>query len=412
MKIKQCEVAVLGAGAAGLMAAIRSAQRGKQTLLLEKNSKAGVKILMSGGTRCNLTHDASADEIADAFALLSGRRQARFLRHALHHFPPDGLVAMFAAEGLATKVESTGKIFPQSDRALDVQRTLLKMLKDSGADLTLSEGAEEIDIDEAGFQVVTKRRIVHCDKLIIAVGGRSYPGCGTTGDGYAWAKQFGHRIAPPRPALVALTSTERWVSELQGVTLDDALVRIKENGAKPVVERRGSLLFTHFGLSGPAVMDASRFVTERPDSGSWLALCDFMPSLSEDVLLDELQASGNRSLVNLLSQWAPRRLAEALVERAGAPTDRMLAELTKKERNEVLEGLKRTSIPLAGSLGFKKAEVTAGGVDLSEVDPRTMQSRLQENLFFIGEVLDLDGPIGGYNFQAAFSTGALAGDMV
>lgn len=407
---------VLGAGAAGLLCAIRAGERGKRVLLLEKGPKAGVKILMSGGTRCNLTHDADAAGIADAYARLAGgatgKKKARFLRHALAHLSPDALVALFEAEGLATKIEGTGKVFPKSDRALDVQRALLRMLERAGATLALGEGAVSVEAAGEGFAVTTAKRTLSAPKLVIAVGGQSYPGCGTTGDGYAWAKGLGHRIVPPRPALAPLTSNERWVQELQGVTLPDVRVRLVEGAGKPVSDRRGSFLFTHFGLSGPAVMDASRFVTERPGAGDWQAVCDFVPAIDEAELQSTLQASGARSLLNTLAEWVPRRLAEALVAQSGAPSDRTLAELTKAERRAVLDGLKRTPIPIAGSLGFKKAEVTAGGVDLSEVDPRTMESRLTPGVYFIGEVLDLDGPIGGYNFQAAFSTGALAGDSI
>ncbi|QDT67118.1 putative FAD-binding dehydrogenase [Planctomycetes bacterium MalM25] len=414
--IVPCDAIVLGAGAAGLLCAVRAAEQGRRVLLLEKGPKAGVKILMSGGTRCNLTHDADAAGIADAYARLAGgpdgKKKARFLRHALAHLTPDALVALFEAEGVATKIEATGKVFPASDRALDVQQALLRMLERSGATLALGEGAVSVERAEAGYAVTTTKRTLHAAKLVIAVGGQSYPGCGTTGDGYAWAKSLGHRIVPPRPALAPLTSNERWVQELQGVTLPDVRVRLAEGSAKPVADRRGSFLFTHFGLSGPAVMDASRFVTERPGAGDWRAVCDFVPALDEEELRNALQASGPRSLLNTVAEWVPRRLAEALVSRTGAPGDRTLAELTKGERRGVLDGLKRTPIPIAGSLGFKKAEVTAGGVDLAEIDPRTLESRLAPGAYFIGEVLDLDGPIGGFNFQAAFSTGALAGDSL
>lgn len=399
-----------------MLCAVTAAERGKRVLLLEKGPKAGVKILMSGGTRCNLTHDAEPGDIAEAYARLAGgnegKKKARFLRPALSRLSPDSLIALFEAEGLRTKIEGTGKVFPESDRALDVQQAMLRMLDRAGVTLALGEGVESIERTAEGYALRTNRREHSAPKLVIAVGGQSYPGCGTTGDGYAWAKALGHRIVPPRPALVPLTSTERWSGELQGVTLGDVRVRISEGDAKPLTERRGSFLFTHFGLSGPAVMDASRVVTERPGAGTWRATCDFLPALDESELLRKLQAGGNRSLLNTVSEWAPRRLAEAVVTRSGAPSDRTLSELTKAERRGVVDGMKRSAIPIAGSLGFKKAEVTAGGVDLAEVDPRTMESRLAAGVYFIGEVLDLDGPIGGYNFQAAFSTGTVAGDAI
>lgn len=410
------DVLVLGAGAAGMLCAVRAAERGKRVRVLEKANKAGVKILMSGGTRCNLTHDATASDIADAYARLAGgaegRAKARFLRPALARLSPDMLVALFESEGLATKVEPTGKVFPASDRAVEVQQTLVRMMANVGAELALGEPAVEVARDRDGFVVTTPHGSTRARDLVIAVGGRSYPGCGTVGDGYAWAKALGHRIVPPRPALVPLTSTESWANGLQGITLPDVRVRLATGDAKPLTDRRGSFLFTHFGLSGPAVMDASRFVTERPGAADWRAVCDFAPAIGEELLRETLSTNGSRSVGSVVGDWAPRRLGDALLQRAGVPRDTRLAELSRPRRGAVIDAIKRSAIPVAGSLGFKKAEVTAGGVDLAEVDPRNLRSRLVPGLYFIGEVLDLDGPIGGYNFQAAFSTGMLAGDHV
>jgi predicted Rossmann fold flavoprotein len=405
------DVVVIGAGAAGLLAATRAAERGRTTLLLEKNRKPGVKILMSGGTRCNLTHDAERRDIVAAFG-----EQGPFLHSALAALGPDEIVAMFNAEGVATKVEPGGKVFPVSDRALDVLRALERMLERSGAELSLDEPVESIDRDGAGFVVRTARRELHAAKVILTVGGQSYPGCGTCGDGYAWAKALGHTIVFPRPALVPLLSTERWVHELSGVTVPDVRVSIGEVGVKPTAERRGSFLFTHFGLSGPVVMDLSRVITERPQATRWQATCDFAPGVKEAEVVARLSAEaaamGKKAVVNILAEWAPRRLVEALMQRATVAADRRVAELSRGERTALVDGLKATAIPITGSLGFKKAEVTAGGVSLAEVDSRSMQSKLTPGLYVAGEILDLDGPIGGYNFQAAFSTGWLAGESV
>jgi hypothetical protein len=409
-----CDVVVLGAGAAGLMAATRAAQRGKRVVVVEKNTKAAVKVLMSGGTRCNLTHDASPGEIAEAFTALGGPAQGRFLRPALSRLTPDALVALFEAEGLRTKIEPTGKVFPASDRALDVQRALLRMMASSGARLALGESVRSVEpTDDARYEVSTSLRTIRAGRVVIAVGGQSYPGCGTTGDGYAWAKRLGHRVVPPRPALAPLTSDTAWATDLQGVTLPD--VRLSIDGAQGagLLARRGSMLFTHFGLSGPVAMDSSRVVTLAPDAGRWVGRCDFFPAIDERELLDRLQnAAGSRGVVGLVAEWAPRRLAETIVGLSGAPADRRVAELSRAERRALVDACKGARVRLTGSMGFKKAEVTAGGVDLAEVDPRSMQSRVAPGVFFVGEVLDLDGPIGGYNFQAAFSTGALCGDSV
>jgi predicted flavoprotein YhiN len=444
------DVIVIGAGAAGLLAATRAAERGRRTLLLEKNRKPGVKILMSGGTRCNVTHATDRRGIVEAF----GKAQGPFLHSALAALGPDEVVAMFAAEGVPTKVEAGGKIFPVSDRALDVLLALEAMRKRSGAELALDEAVESITRDGDGFLISTARRELRTEKVVLTVGGQSYPGCGTIGEGYAWAKSLGHTIIPPRPALVPLLSPAPWVHELSGVTVPDVRVTIEEVASDPPpskggarggtakstsafgneaaqtrknpspvpslrgrgVSGRGSFLFTHFGLSGPVVMDLSRMITERPQSVQWQAVCDFVPDIKEDAIINRLAseaaASGKKSVANILAEIAPRRLVEALFQQARIPDDRRVAELSRGERTGLVQGLKATAIPISGSMGFKKAEVTAGGVALAEVDSRTMESKVTPNLFVAGEILDLDGPIGGYNFQAAFSTGWLAGESV
>jgi predicted Rossmann fold flavoprotein len=405
------DVVVIGAGAAGLLAAARSAHRGRRTLLVEKNRRPGVKILMSGGTRCNLTHATDRRGIVDAFG-----DQGPFLHSALAALGPDELVAMFNAAGVATKVEPGGKVFPVSNRALDVLQALEQMLADSGAQLLLDAPVAAVERRGDAYAVVAARREILAEKIVLTVGGQSYPGAGTTGDGYAWAKALGHKIVPPRPALVPLTSPERWLADLRGVTAPDVRVRVAEAGAKPLAERRGSFLFTHFGLSGPAVMDLSRVITERPQATDWRLICDFVPGLREGELTEKLgaqaAAAGKRGVAAIVGDLVPRRLGDALLARAMLPSDRRAAELSRGERTALVQALKGTAISIAGSLGFKKAEVTAGGVALDEVDSRTMQSKLAPGLFIAGELLDVDGPIGGYNFQAAFSTGWLAGENV
>jgi predicted Rossmann fold flavoprotein len=405
------DVIVIGAGAAGLLAASRAAGRGRCTLLVEKNRKTGVKILMSGGTRCNITHATDRRGIVAAFG-----DQGSFLHSALAALGPDELLAMFHAQGVATKVETGGKVFPTSNRALDVLRALERMLAASGAQLALDEAVIGVDPNATGFHVRTNRRLLTAEKVIVTVGGQSYPGCGTTGDGYAWTKALGHEIVPPRPALVPLLSPAPWVHELRGVTIPEVAVAIGEAAATAVARRRGSFLFTHFGLSGPVVMDLSRVITERPHVASWKATCDFLPAMNEAELASRLaaeaSASGKKTVVNTLDQWAPRRLVEALMRLSRVPVERRFAELSRNERSALVQALKSTAIPITGSLGFKKAEVTAGGVSLADIDSRTMRSKRAPNLYLAGEILDLDGPIGGYNFQAAFSTGWLAGESV
>ncbi|MEX2092240.1 MAG: NAD(P)/FAD-dependent oxidoreductase [Pirellulales bacterium] len=421
-----CDVVVLGAGAAGLLAAARSAERGRRTLVVEKNRKPGVKILMSGGTRCNITHDCDAAGIIAAFG-----SAGQFLHSPLAALGPRELVDLFHEAGLATKVEPGGKIFPESDRAVDVLNALLGRLERCGAELALDEAVTGIERDGDSFRVVTTKRMLTCAKLIVTTGGKSYPGCGTTGDGYAWLAALGHTIRRPRPALVPLVSDESWLHELSGLTIPDVLLRVVDlsTDAKSVgrrwrsslppgvlIERRGSLLFTHFGLSGPAAMDVSRAVTAAKSPRDVHLAVDFLPKFStvdlEERLREAIASDGRRQLANLLSDELPRRLIDSLVVRSEVPLDRRGAELSKAERLRFIEQLKKCNISLTGTRGFDKAEVTAGGVALDEVDSRNMQSKIVPNLYLAGEILDLDGFIGGYNFQAAFSTGWLAGESV
>lgn len=421
------DVVVVGAGAAGLLAAIRCGERRRRTLLLEKNRKPGVKILMSGGTRCNITHDCEPAGIIAAFG-----SAGRFLHSPLSVLGPQDLVRMFEEEGLPTKVEPGGKVFPQSDRAADVLDALLRRLGRSGTEMALDEAVADISRLDGGFCVSTRRRAIECAKLIVTTGGKSYAGCGTTGDGYSWLASLGHTIQAPRPALVPLTSDEWWIHELAGVTVSDVLLRVMDrttaDSREPKqprrsrlrpglrIERRGSLLFTHFGLSGPAALDVSRAVTSASDPRDVKLVADFLPGLSMEDLDERLRQSaageGKRQIANLPIEPLPRSLIQSLVARAGVAGDRRAAELAKTERAAIVAQLKQCEINLTGTRGFDKAEVTAGGVALEEIDSRTMQSKLVPNLYLAGEILDLDGFIGGYNFQAAFSTGWLAGESV
>ena len=400
---------ICGAGAAGLMAAIHAAERGRRVLLLEKGKKPGVKVLMSGGTRCNITHDCDARGIVEAFG-----PNGKFLHSALANLGPRETVRFFNDEGVATKVEDTGKVFPVSDRALDVLDALLKRLSRSGATLALTEPVKDIDaIAEGGFRVSTPARTLTCERVLITTGGKSYPGCGTTGDGYALAQKFGHTIVPTRPALVPLTVQPEWVGELRGITLPDVSLKVAPPEGKALSQRRGSMLFAHFGLSGPAPLDVSRAVSGYADPRSLTLEADFLPSAPEAQFNEFLQAealsSGKKQLAVVLADRLPRRLADQLLVLCGMPIDRKAAALAKADRLKLVAAVKRLRLPLRGTLGFEKAEVTAGGVSLDEVDSRTMQSKRQPGLYFAGEVLDLDGWIGGYNFQSAWSTGWLAG---
>jgi predicted Rossmann fold flavoprotein len=404
------DVVVIGAGAAGLLAASAAAERGRRTLLLEKNRKPGVKILMSGGTRCNLTHATDNRGIVEAFG-----PPGRFLHSALAALSVQATIDLFDALGVPTKVEETGKVFPVSNKATDVLDALLRRLHQSGAVLQLAEPLLDLRRAEGGLAVTTSGRVVTASRVILTVGGQSYPGSGTTGDGYGFAARLGHTIVTPRPALVPVTVAVPWVAQLRGVTVADVAVRILDSETV-LAARRGSLLFAHFGLSGPVILDVSRAVSGHPRPETLQLELDLLPGMSEvnldDYLRAETAASGKKQLAGVLAAHLPRRLCDTLLSAAGLTVERKAAALSKADRTRLVQCVKRLRLAVTGTLGFKKAEVTAGGIALDEVDSRSMRSKRVPELFIAGEILDLDGPIGGYNFQAAFSTGWLAGSAV
>ncbi len=447
------DVIIIGGGAAGLMAAASAAEAGRSALLLEKNRKLGVKILMSGGTRCNITHQCDVRGIVAAFG-----KNGKFLHSALAALPPHEVIKKIEAQGVPTKAESTGKIFPVSDKAIDVRDALVRMAQQAGATIVSAAPVDRIEAINLGqddveaacessdvsngksrFMVAALDQLHAACSIIITTGGKSFPGCGTTGDGYAWAEQFGHTIVPVAPALTPILSSCEWARELKGITLEDVHVRVLElpatgrsvdpatgqavasppkgqSKSKVLSERRASFLLTHWGFSGPAILDVSREVARHPDRKSLELVCDFWPSQSTEDLVAEMlnrkAADPRQQSLNLLPAVLPRRFHETLFDLAGVSRTIRNADLSKSQIHRLVQQLKDSRIPVQGTLGFEKAEVTSGGVSLSEVDSKTMESKRVKGLYFAGEVLDLDGRIGGYNFQSAFSTGWLAGKSV
>lgn len=431
------DVIIIGAGAAGLMSAASAGESGQRVLLLEKNRKLGVKILMSGGTRCNITHNCEIRDIVAAYG-----RQGKFLHSALASLPPNEVIKKIEAQGVATKIESTGKIFPISNKAIDVRDALVRLATEAGAKIANDSPVRAIEKTAAGdslvFRVSTDTDSFTASRVVITTGGLSYPGCGTTGDGYSWAEAFGHSITRRVPALVPILSRCKWANDLKGITIPSTGVRVWQPAAEPkqnvelsdgqvepaakkskkqkakfIASRTGSFLFTHWGFSGPAVLDVSREVALHPAKNQLKLFCDFLPAITAEMLLAELtakkQASGKQTVGNLWNDHFPKRFAESLISASGVSLQQKNAELSKGQLGKIVDQVKQCQFPINGTLGFEKAEVTSGGVSLKEVNSKTLESKLQPGLFFAGEVLDLDGPIGGFNFQAAFSTGWLAG---
>ena len=424
------DVAVVGAGAAGLVAAIRAAERGRSVILLEKNRRPGVKILISGGTRCNVTNarglrslrgiSGPVDPAYDP-AQARGARSIQeafgpggsFLAPALKALSVDATVALFEGEGLSLKVEGNGKVFPASDRAVDVVETLVQRLARTNATVRTSCPVHEVQSGHDGFVIKAADQILQVSKIILALGGQSYPGCGTTGDGYRIAGALGHRIVPPKPALVPLRVAPQWASELSGLTLPDVRASIHSCDGKRLIERREAVLFAHFGLTGPAILDVSRAVARWDGVDIPLLKLDLDPSMPGHVLdatLQKATRAGKGLIVGMLPVAVPRRLADIVLMTAEIPPSRTGSELSREERRHLVATLKGLTLSVTGTLGFAKAKVTSGGIALEEVNPCTLESRVQPGLFCVGEILDLDGLIGGYNFQAAWSTGWLAGE--
>ncbi len=390
-------ICIVGAGAAGLWAAAACARSGAETLLLEKTGRTGSKVLSSGGSRCNLTTTLSADETARHFGAAHD-----FIRPAMRNLSPQRVRAHFEALGVATKVEpELEKVFPRSDSALQVRNALERDARDSGATVRLSSPVEGIEPEGDGWIVRLREDEVRCRRLLLCAGGKSYPKTGTTGDAYPWLRGLGLKVVDPVPALVPLASPAPWVRELTGITIDGELRIGKRRRRRPV-------LFTHKGLSGPGPMDLSDAVTR---GGQREARLDLLPEVSWDELRDLLVEAAGRpgspALASLLP--LPRRVVEAVAQQArlGEPNP-PVNQISKAARHRLIDELKGLRIPISGSLGFDKAEVTAGGLALSEVDRNTMAVKRCPGLFVFGELLDLTGPIGGFNFQAAFATAELA----
>lgn len=400
------DVVVVGAGAAGLMAAIQAGRRGRATLLLEKQQRPGLKILISGGGRCNLTTTRAGADLEAQY----GAARGRFLRHALRAFPPTALRAFIEQAGVPLQEEDLDKLFPVSQKARDVVDALLRLLAQAGAQLALATPVRDIaPLAAGGFAVHTDRGEVRAGSVVLATGGLSYPKTGATGDGYPWCRALGHDVTATWPALAPLAVADPWVRELQGIVLHGVALTSLDAARRPVTTRNRPILFTHKGLSGPAPMDLAGDVEEAAGAGA--VRFDFAPDRREDELeadwLAQAAAHGGRRASSVLPAALPERVRAALCAQAGG--DPALANWPRPQRRALLAALKGLVVPVGRSLGYDHAEVTRGGVALGEIDPRTMQSRVRPGLFVCGELLDVDGPIGGFNFQAAFATGRLAG---
>jgi predicted Rossmann fold flavoprotein len=390
------------------MAAIHAAQHGATTTVLEANAQAGRKLLVTGGGRCNFTHAAGPDELVRAFG-----PGGRFLRHSFHEMPPVNVQTLFQHLGVPSRVEADGCVFPASDQARDIRDLLVRHARKLGVQFRYRQPAQEVTRGNNAFVIRTGQHEVMAVHVIIATGGVTWPQTGSTGDGYRFATALGHTVNPPRASLVPLVTREQWVCDLAGISLVDVRVRTRIESSKIITA--GGLVFTHEGVGGPAVLDLSRHVADCPPS-SKVAIeiaIDLAPGIDRANLDRQIQAQSaagpKKTLANALPGLLPHRLTSALCRLAKCDPKSRAGQLTKGARRRLVALMKELPLQVIGTRPLAEATITHGGVCIAEIDPRTMASRLCAGLFFAGEVIDADGPCGGYNLQMCWSSGALAG---
>jgi predicted Rossmann fold flavoprotein len=403
-------VIVVGAGAAGILASWRAACLGASVTLLEKNPRIGIKILISGGGKCNITHDGPIEELLRPFRPNEGR----FLRPACFRFTNRHILDMLSSRGLEVYTREDGRVFPVHGNAKDVVAILRSYLDESGVDVRLASPCAGLVARPGGVAgVVTKGETLAADSVILCVGGSSYPGSGTTGDGWPWVEEFGHTIVPVRAALAPIVTDPRPPEGRPGVSPRDCVLKARQNG-KEVARWRGDLLFTHQGVSGPTVLGISRVVAECKLAGKVSLEADVAPDKNFESLSADLgrycSEWPKRPVSPFVEQFIAKALASDLLRDAGIEESRQAGQVDRKARNRLIERIKGWPLGEARHVPIEKGEVVAGGVSLDEVDPHTMESRLVRGLYLCGEILDIAGPVGGYNLQAAFATGYVAGD--
>ncbi len=400
-------VIVIGGGASGLMAAYTAASSGKSVLLLEKNEKLGKKIYITGKGRCNLTNDCTPEDF-----LANVVRGRKFLTRAAYVFPPSRTMLFFEEHGLALKVERGNRVFPVSDHASDVTKTLEHACRNAGVEIRLNEAVTEIETEHGAVSAVrTAAGRYVCDAVVIATGGLSYPSTGSTGDGYRIAESAGHAVTPCTPSLVGIELLQD-LSSAQGVSLKNVTLTARR-GKKTFFSQFGELLFTHYGVSGPLVLTLSALIGHDIPLSEITMTLDFKPALDEkrldERLLRDFTERRNETMKNVMRGLLPAGIVMPVLQKARVRPDKQANSVTREERRAILSALKTFPMQPAALRGFEEAVITAGGIALSKIDASTMRSRLTEGLSFCGEVLDCDAFTGGFNLQIAWSTGYLAG---
>lgn len=404
-------LAIVGGGAAGMMASVFVARKGVTVDLYERNEKLGKKLYITGKGRCNLTNACDTETL-----LGSVRSNPKFLYHAFYGFTSQDAMDFFEKEGLRLKVERGNRVFPQSDRSADVLDTLRRAMKKAGVRVHLNSRVERVRREGDGFLLdMQNKQAAEADRVFIATGGLSYASTGSTGDGYRFAEDLGLKVTECCPSLVPFHIKEEFVKELQGLTLKHIAIQVLD-GNRVLCEEFGELLFTHFGVSGPVILTASSICAKKAQEKELKLLLDLKPALTKEQLdariLREFEAAKNRQFANAASVFFPARLTPVMVNLSGIPSRKRVHEITKEERRRFLSGMKELELTITGLRGYNEAVITKGGVSVKEINPATMESKKVPGLYFIGEVLDLDAVTGGFNLQIAWSTAVAAAEHI
>lgn len=417
------KVIVIGGGPAGIMAAISSAKYGNEVIILEKMNMLGKKLLITGKGRCNITSSLPIDEFIKNIP-----GNGMFLYSSFNHFDNQDIINMLKEEGVEVKTERGNRIFPVSDQAKDVQLALLNILKKLNVKIKTNVKAEHIVVKDGKASAVIcnvngEEKKIDADKIIIATGGKSYPATGSTGDGYKLAEEVGHHITKIKPSLVPLVLTQKdkeLCKKLQGLSLRNVNIKIKDaTNGKVIYEDFGEMLFTHFGVSGPTILSGSahllryKNVDELLKEGNIKLFIDLKPALSEekldDRILRDFSEEKNKAFKNSLEKLLPKKMIDVVIELSKIDPNKKVNEVTKKERESLVKTLKNFNIEIGGFRPIEEAIVTSGGINIKEINPKTMESKIVEGLFFAGELIDVDAYTGGFNLQIAYSTGYTAG---
>lgn len=398
-------VIVIGGGAAGMIAAGTAAKYADKVIIIEKNNLFGRKLLITGKGRCNITNAADLEDMIQMYPT-----NGKFLYSALYSFTNQDIVDLIEGYGVKTKVERGGRVFPVSDRSQDVVKALKKYALQDNVKIFFTHARNIMVENGRVVGVRTDWGITKADKVIICTGGKSYPQTGSTGDGYKFAKKMGHEIIPLRPSLVPIETEETWVKELMGLSLRNVTIRAYNSKNRCVYEDFGEMMFTHFGISGPIVLSMSTHL--KPDEKYRISI-DLKPGMNEDIInariIRDFKIRGKKHFINSLDELLPKKIIPVVVRLSGINEHKAACELTREERQRLIEVLKNFTLTFKNLRPLKEAIVTSGGVSVSEINPSTMESKKVKGVYFAGEVIDVDGYTGGYNLQAAFSTGYLAG---